>query len=474
MVVMSQLDDQIDAFVWQPHYAQHLTPLWQELPAANRGKYYVSTHMHNMNGCGLPPEVVCVENPYELCEQLEVRPRLLIIPDDRDCMIYFLERPLARLSHGVGQSYIDEKKVPGNRKNVIVDLLPGSASREIFEEKHPETTKIVAGSPKMDRWAGFKKERDHPPTVGISFHFNHKAVPETRGTFPHYKSILPELAANNEWKLLGHGHPRFIDELIPFYEELGIDWTRDFKEILRRADLYVCDSPSTLYEFAFTDRPVVVLNAPWFRRDVEHGLRFWKYADVGIQCDGPEELSLAIRKALRDDLPQPRLRKQAVNEVYNVTDGTAGETMARRLVDFVRRTEVDVNSLETPSTNYPGLVKLLNKAVSGGRIEQPLWLAPQGMVAEFILERKDRLEFSLAGILDRSPQQSKHTEGIVLKKYSEQFEGSVLITSHRWGEEIEEELLESESFRGKIYNLFTEFEESFPWIIRELNLLKEV
>ena len=57
---------------------------------------------------------------------------------------------------------------------------------------------------------------------------------------------------------------------------------RDFDEVMERSTLYICDNSSTLYEFASTGRPVVVLNAPWFRRDIEHGLRFWEHADVGV------------------------------------------------------------------------------------------------------------------------------------------------------------------------------------------------
>jgi hypothetical protein len=54
------------------------------------------------------------------------------------------------------------------------------------------------------------------------------------------------------------------------------------REVQRRAAVYVCDNSSSMYEFAATGRPVVVLDLPegrikgiGYRRNINHGLRFW-------------------------------------------------------------------------------------------------------------------------------------------------------------------------------------------------------
>jgi hypothetical protein len=83
-----------------------------------------------------------------------------------------------------------------------------------------------------------------------------------------------------------------------------------------------------LYEFASTGRPVVVMNAPQYRRDVHHGLRFWDYPP-GLQVDRPEQLADTIARALSDPEPARALRAAAVAETYAYTDGRAAPQSTR-------------------------------------------------------------------------------------------------------------------------------------------------
>ena len=105
---------------------------------------------------------------------------------------------------------------------------------------------------------------------------------------------------------------------------------KDFGDVLDRADLLVGDNTSALYEYASTGRPVVVMNAPQYRRDVHHGLRFWDYPP-GLQVDRPEQLADTIARALTDPPGAQALRAAAVGETYAYTDGHA----ARRAVTAI-------------------------------------------------------------------------------------------------------------------------------------------
>ena len=106
--------------------------------------------------------------------------------------------------------------------------------------------------------------------------------------------------------------------------------------MLRQADLYVCDNSSSLFEFAATGRPVVVLNTPEYRRDVHHGLRFWDAASVGVNCDRPRDLDDAIGQALADAPKQQAARERALDIVYSPRTGGA-QLAADALVEWAAR-----------------------------------------------------------------------------------------------------------------------------------------
>jgi UDP-N-acetylglucosamine:LPS N-acetylglucosamine transferase len=140
----------------------------------------------------------------------------------------------------------------------------------------------------------------------------------------HYLRVLPDLART--YRVIGHGHPKgdWPARLQRIYRRAGInEYVPDFDEVCRRADLYVCDNSSTLFEFAATGRPVLVLNHPDYRRHVEHGLRFWRAATVGIQVDQPHELLAAVARALEDPPEVRAAREAALDVVYAHRQGAA-------------------------------------------------------------------------------------------------------------------------------------------------------
>lgn len=169
-----------------------------------------------------------------------------------------------------------------------------------------------------------------PATIAVSFHADIGLCPETRWAFPHYAPVLADLA--KAFRVIGHGHPRVWSRVKSFYESVGIEPVEHFDEVMERADLYAIDNSSTAFEFAATDRPVVLLNAPWYRRDVEHGLRFWSHVP-GIQCDEPDDLIDTINVALRDDDDLRAIRHRAVSHAYTALDGHSASCSA----DAIRR-----------------------------------------------------------------------------------------------------------------------------------------
>jgi len=311
----------LDALAYEPHFLDHLAPVWTALDQP--GRFLV------------PPELLSRAVGYGVAaEPLRVDMRRPAAGDPARCALVasYGDMKKARrlgygsfafLEHGIGQAYLGESRSSANghpsyaggidRGDVGLFLVPNTYCAELWQRAYPGATVAVVGSPKLDTLP--RREYGPGPVVAVSFHWNCPIAPETRASWSHFLPVLPELARHH--RVIGHGHPRILPQLERFYRRMGIEVVPDFTDVCRRADLYVCDNSSTLYEFASTGRPVVVLNAPWYRRYVDHGLRFWEAATVGVQVDEPGDLLDGVERALADPVTQKAARHDALYRVYS-------------------------------------------------------------------------------------------------------------------------------------------------------------
>ena len=166
------------------------------------------------------------------------------------------------------------------------------------------------------------------------------AMPELRWAWPRFRHAIVRLAA--KYTVIGHGHPRAMADLAPWYQRAGIEVVPDFADVCRRADLLVFDNSSVGFEFASTGRPVVVLEPYHYRRGVHHGLRFWD-AVPGLVCQDragvPDAVSLTtvVERALEDPPEAQEAREHALELVYAHRSGAA-ERAAKVLVDWAKAT----------------------------------------------------------------------------------------------------------------------------------------
>lgn len=332
------VSSRVDAFASEAHYLDHLLPLWDALPTEVKGTLYVTRPLHGEGRTlGFPRG----DGPPVLVASLK---------DSLVCKT----RKRIYLEHGAGQTYEGDPRAARNgaysggegHEGTILFLCPNEEVAERWRRRYPDVPAVAIGSPRLDRYKNYKSlcktgrppagilaaqasgqahgagadsgsssavEKSAPLTIAISFHWHCTICPEADWAFPHYERILPELA--ERYTLIGHGHPRSFRYLAHRYKRLGIEAVQSFDEVVRRASVYVCDNSSTMYEVAALGIPVVALNAPWYRRDVHHGLRFWNRVP-GLQCDEPEELIATIEEAL-DDPPHARaIRERAVLLTY--------------------------------------------------------------------------------------------------------------------------------------------------------------
>ena len=319
----------IDVLASAPHYADHLAAVFGALPERERGSF-----------------VTASASTAARVRELGYEPSMTGTPSNPTLVASFgnLVRAsrngrarLAIMEHGAGQSYGGRRRsdtygsYAGGRGRELASLFlhPGTHPASRDRAAYPAARVEIVGSPFLDALPA----RVGAPgrVVAFSFHFNGAVAPETKNAYPWIWPALERVA--ERFEVLGHAHPRLYNSLRRRYHKAGIEPVADFGDVCRRADVYVCDNSSTLFAFAATGRPVVVLNPPWYDPKVNHGLRFWEAADVGIQCNDPADLADCIDEALRDTPAQRKRREAALDLVYAYRTG-AGKRAADVLMEW--------------------------------------------------------------------------------------------------------------------------------------------
>jgi hypothetical protein len=323
----------IDFRARERHFVDHLAPLWHALGDV-RGRFWIE------EGRGLT--LAYARN----AGILDAEPAPKDLPVTATVAVASwgdLKRthgPAVLLNHGSGQTYVNVRDSgeasysggPG-RDRVILFLEPNEYAAGASRATYPQARTEVVGCPKLDELAMVPRPENPAPIVAFSWHFDcGQIAPEATLAFAHFKKAIPTVS--RRFRTLGHAHPKLQSSLDAFYEHNGIEVVRDFVDVVARADVYVCDNSSTLFEFAALDRPVVVLDAPWYRTNVEHGLRFWSHADVGVRIDNPRRLLWAVRQAIEDAPDVAARRRELAADVFPHV-GTATERAAAAIREVI-------------------------------------------------------------------------------------------------------------------------------------------
>lgn len=384
----------IDALATEHHYASHILPIWHALTDAERGSFYIGRRPDALRAVqgieartGLPSgsdaHPVVVAGYSDLRRVPRGRPVILVEHGVG-----------ARYKRPDGEWDRNPSNPGGSHREAVrLFICPNEDVAAANLEAYPDAKVAVVGCPRLDRWhrvteglsmagnarggqghgvdpgtspllqsLGAEGQREsrsrtaqtpeagpqdrgadqvtrgHPPpvTIAIAFHWDNRQCPESRWALRHFVSALPTLARDvsrrykSEVRVIGHAHPRAWRQLERLYRELGIEPVQDLDEVFQRADLLVADNTSALYEFASLGRPVVCMNAPFYRRDVHHGLRFWSHVP-GLQVNDPARLASRIVTALEDPPEAQALRRAAVERAYCATDGWAAERAVRAI-----------------------------------------------------------------------------------------------------------------------------------------------
>lgn len=289
----------LTAYASKPHYRRHLEPIVAELK--RRG--------HDLE---IEARVARARAP------------VVLVASHVDASRY-TNRVLIYVEHGAGQTYADGPPQgyaggPGLER-VRLFLCPSERVAQRWRDSYPHAAVETVGSPALDQHAVPRyTAEDAAQTVVITSHWRCGVVPETLPALAYFEAALPEIV--RLFDVVGHAHPREMSRARRMWERLGVRFEPDPDVVLRTAGLLVADNTSLLYEAAAVGVPTLCLNAPWYRRDVEHGLRFWSYPP-GLMVDEPEILARKIARALRDPREARRLRRRAAAYAYAAVDGRA-------------------------------------------------------------------------------------------------------------------------------------------------------
>lgn len=332
----------VDLVASEPHFVDHLAPVYLALAPDVRGDFVL---IRSRWSGRVDPQLLeararsrGVTPTWDL--GIDDRPTLVASYGDLK-MMRPARRVLAAMEHGIGQSFVDSThgSYAGgrDRHDVSLFLTPNDHSAQRWRDAYPDAMVEVVGCPKLDSLP--HRDPGPGPVVAISFHWGGGSPPETRSAWDDYRRHLPLLV--ERFTVIGHGHPRHQANLFRSYQKLGIPLVPDFADVCRQADVYACDTNSTIFEFASTGRPVVLLNKPGrdgYRKHVHHGLRFWDAATVGVQCDDPAQLADKVADALRDPPAQRKARDEALDVVYRYRRGGA-QRAAQALSVWARASE---------------------------------------------------------------------------------------------------------------------------------------
>lgn len=315
----------VDFFAREEHHILHARAIYDKMPPEHKGEFYTTTR-----------SITASLNKY-----------VVVFSFGDLKYVNTLRKKVIYSDHGTGMFYnVVHGSYAGStayRDKVVMRLSPNETHAKKERETLIGVPVKVVGVPKMDEWAPRRNDfleskrynSDQRPTVAISFHWDCLVCPETRSSYKHFAPALEELAEN--FNVIGHAHPRIMNEMRAIYKRLNIKVVADFPRVMREADIYICDNSSTIYEFAYLNKPVVLLNSPHYRKDVEHegNPRFWKYADIGPQVDSPELLVPSVWEAWDYfDEYLPRMQ-EASKHVFTYLDGKCGERAVKAILSVL-------------------------------------------------------------------------------------------------------------------------------------------
>lgn len=306
----------------QPHYHAHMAPIFDRLPDRAKGEQRLSVRVDSY---GLDPDDLVMVGGY------------WDIDAANGHRVIYVE-------HGAGQTYLGIPEghpaslaYPGGEHPA--EVVGCISPRQSIADMWPVDS-VAVGAPILDQYRRTARRSGRPLAV-ITFHFDDPRlpVPEMRSATAHYQKAIPHIVRalrSQGFDVVGHAHPRDRVRAEQRWRHYRVPYVEDADVIYRTADLLIADNTSMLYEMAALGIPVGVLNAPWYRTDVHHGLRFWDQVP-GPQFETPSEVIEFDWMDYLDDKDWKKDRGRITKHVYEHvrSDGTHDGKASERASEWL-------------------------------------------------------------------------------------------------------------------------------------------
>lgn len=311
----------VDVIASLPHYLEHMLPIYDRLPADMKGD------IHELKYPVDPP----------------ARHRIGMVAGWQDVQTLRPHHRMIYVEHGAGQVYTGDEKsalqpgysASGGFRHGGVELFiapsPTVASRWKTAPAH------AVGCPKLDQYVRMEPVRQQ--SVCFAWHWDSGVSPEARTALPHYVAALPAVVARFQAAgvtVYGHGHPRWEGSIDRVLADCGMTVLRSEREVFTKAAALIVDNSSIGMEFLALRRPVVWMNAPWYRRDIDHGGRFWTWTHGVPTVNSPDDLMAFPIESLFDGSEPTVATEHAVAATYGTVDGQAGQRAADLIAQYFR------------------------------------------------------------------------------------------------------------------------------------------
>lgn len=308
----------VDVIASEAHYLSHLLPIWAALPPHLQGTVHQLAE---------PGQVVrpAFGRTALVAGWQDVAPLR-----DLTRMIY--------VEHGSGQTYAGREHDPSysgsggaRHRGVIGYICPSQMVADRFSK--PAT---AVGCPKLDRFIGIPKPVGSTPTACFVWHWDCKMVQEASSVWPHYEPFFSAIVGSfreQGFRVVAHEHPKWRGQMAERMTRYGVDVLARDADVFIEADLMIVDNSSLAFEFMALGRPVVFMNAPWYRFEVNHGGRFWDWVIDHPMVDDPLELSgLDLWEVV---IPDTEAINRTADLVYAYRDGSSSRRAARAVQDLI-------------------------------------------------------------------------------------------------------------------------------------------